>query len=372
MKKILNKVIRPTFVIRSILITTCMAGLFSTLKAQDPHFSQFYSAPIYINPALAGQNGKGSLNLNSRQQWTNLNSTLFSNSLSADHFLPKYNSSIGVILNYHQEDLLNLISFDIGTVYSYSLKINETLNFRAGLQASYFVRDANFSNLIFGDQLDITTGTTNPNSQENLEGIDKKIGNVSFSTGGMLYRKKHRRRNRNIGANQGDWWVGTAFHHINEPNQSIIENGNDDLSLKMAIQTGIVLSSKKGPSDARTTASDYLERSWTFIANWKKQRNFSQLDLGLQYFWEPILLGINYRGMPTKNLEGITNQESLILIVGVDLSLNTTVGFSHDFPISKLSGESGGSSEISLSLAFSLSSKPSRKRVKTERVCAKR
>ena len=358
--------------IRSILITTCIVGLFPSLSAQDPHFSQFYSAPIYINPALAGQNGKGSLNLNSRQQWTNLNSSLFSNSLSVDHFLPKYNSGVGIIVNYHQEDMLKLASYDIGLVYSYSLKINKTLNFRVGLQASYFRRDANFGNLIFGDQLNIATGTTNPKTQENLTGLVKGIGNISFSTGGMFYRKAQKRRNRNIGANQGDWWVGTAIHHINEPNQSIVKNGNDDLSLKLAIQTGIVLSSKKGPSDVRTTASDYLERSWTLIANWKKQREFTQLDLGLQFFWEPILLGINYRGMPTRKLEDIANQESLILILGIDISLNTTIGFSHDFPISKLSGESGGSSEISLSWAFNLSSKPTRKRVKTERVCAKR
>lgn len=372
MKKKLKKIGESTIFIRSILIIICLVSQLSILKAQDPHFSQFYSAPIYINPALAGQNGKGSLNLNSRQQWTNLNSSLFSNSFSADQYLPQYNSGVGVIINYHQEDLLNLISYDLGAVYSYNLKIHETLNFRIGLQASFFKRNPKFSNLIFGDQLDITTGTINPTSLEKLDGLDNGIGNISLSTGGMLYRKKQKRRNKNIGANQGDWWIGTAIHHLNEPNQSLLKNGNDDLSLKIAIQTGIVLSSKKGPSDIRTTASDYLERSWTLIANWKKQREFSQLDLGLQYFWEPLLLGVNYRGIPAKKLEGLVNQESLILIIGIDISLNSTIGFSHDFPISKLSGESGGSSEISLSWAFSLSSKPGRKRVKTERVCAKR
>ena len=41
-------------------------------SAQDPMFSQFYSAPLYLNPAMAGAETNMIVGVNYRTQWTNL------------------------------------------------------------------------------------------------------------------------------------------------------------------------------------------------------------------------------------------------------------------------------------------------------------
>lgn len=353
-----------------------MSGLlflitFNEVKAQDPQFSQFYAAPIYLNPALTGQHGKSSFGTNLRQQWPSLNNTLISFSAYIDHFSPGINSGFGFIVNQHKEDLLGLQSLQMGGAYAYNLKLSDTYNFRVGLQGSYLQKNLMFDNLVFGDQLDITTGITNPTTQEQLA-YANKVGFASWAVGGMLYRKNIKKRGQF--SNQGDWWIGGALHHLNEPDQSISDI-EDKVSPKLSIQSGYVISSKRGASDVRTTASDFMEISWTFIANWKSQGDFHQLDLGLQYYAEPFVLGVNYRGIPTKKLNSITNHESIIMIIGVDVSIDLTIGFSHDFPVSRLSGFTGGSNEISIRWNFNafMSKKALRRRdsMKPTRVCTK-
>ena len=52
----------------TILIITLVIG--SELKAQDIHFSQFYNAPLTVNPALTGRiPGSYRVVINYRNQW---------------------------------------------------------------------------------------------------------------------------------------------------------------------------------------------------------------------------------------------------------------------------------------------------------------
>src|SRR5437016_3907470 len=53
------------------LLTACCCGclLPSSLKAQDPHFTQFYANPLYLNPAFAGAAHCPRMNLSYRNQW---------------------------------------------------------------------------------------------------------------------------------------------------------------------------------------------------------------------------------------------------------------------------------------------------------------
>ena len=84
-------------------ICTLLTGLFALcasmeLKAQDPQFSQFYAAPLYINPAFTGASQFTRFGVNYRSQWPNLDASFETFSFYADHFVEKYNSGIGLIL----------------------------------------------------------------------------------------------------------------------------------------------------------------------------------------------------------------------------------------------------------------------------------
>jgi hypothetical protein len=84
---------------------------------------------------------------------------------------------------------------------------------------------------------------------------------------------------------------------------------------------------------------------------YRRQGDFSQLDVGTYLTLEPMVLGLWYRGLPFKSLNGFVNNESIVLLLGF-MKLGDkdqlNIGYSYDYTISKLGPGSGGSHEFSL------------------------
>src|SRR6201990_792280 len=76
------------------------------VTAQDPQFSQFYAAPLYLNPAFAGSTNQARIGLNYRNQWPAIDANFTTFSAFADFYLEDYNSGVGVIIN---RDYVNLV-----------------------------------------------------------------------------------------------------------------------------------------------------------------------------------------------------------------------------------------------------------------------
>ena len=100
-----------------------------TLSAQDVQYSQFYAAPLYLNPALTGASELTRVGVNYRNQWPGLDHSFNSYSAYIDHYIFDYNSGIGLIFNGNQETLANLSTNEIGLSYSYRLRLSEKFFF---------------------------------------------------------------------------------------------------------------------------------------------------------------------------------------------------------------------------------------------------
>lgn len=57
------------------------------IKAQDIQFSQFYAAPLYLNPAMTGASEMTRIGVNYRNQWPGLDQTFNAYSAYADHYI---------------------------------------------------------------------------------------------------------------------------------------------------------------------------------------------------------------------------------------------------------------------------------------------
>ena len=99
----------------------------------------------------------------------------------------------------------------------------------------------------------------------------------------------------------------------------------------------------------------------TPTVNYKQQGQFKQLDLGMYFTLEPILVGLWYRGLPIDGFSNTKNSEAIITMLGFN-AVNTTFGYSFDYTISDLGIGSGGAHEISITYVFSMADprKPSR------------
>ncbi len=302
----------------------------NTLMAQDPQFSQYYAAPLYLNPGLVGINQKGRMGLNYRSQWPNLEANFETTSAYIDYHFEDYYSSVGLIFNRDKAGRAGLQSTSIGLQYAYQFQLNSKWTFRPGAEIAYYFRDLDFNNLIFGDQLNNTGANGQPTS-ETFSGLSARFFDLSF--GGVLYSPSI--------------WLGLSMHHVLEPNTSI-NGGNDPLARKFSAHGGYRI-----PLNPGSKKTGIGERSITPTFNYKTQGDFDQLDLGAYFTLDPILVGVWYRGIPIKNTNGIQNSESLIFMLGLQAK-RTTFGYSYDYTISDLGIGTGGAHEISIAYSFSL------------------
>lgn len=315
-----------------ILLFAFICLLFSSLGSysQDIQFTQFYSAPLYINPAFAGANVCSRLSTNYRNQWPGIPKAYVTYALSLDHSLPRYNSGVGLLMTNDRAGNGVLRTTSISGLYSYELQLNRKWAIRTGVKATRSARSINYANQIFGDQIarDGAAATI-----ELLPGNKKAYFDVS--AGFILYSYRY--------------WLGFAAHHLNTPDQSFL-GGNSELPINYSFHGGL----KIPVGGLRGVKKGVLKEYITPLLNFRHQNKFNQLDIGCNYTRYPMVFGIWYRGIPlikSYNPDYI-NQDAVAFLLGMTMgSLN--IGYSYDLTISRLSvSSSGGSHEVSLSYQF--------------------
>lgn len=304
-------------------------------KAQDPQFSQFYASPLYLNPALTGSADRARVGVNYRNQWPSLTHSFRTISAYVDHFSKTMESGFGAIVTQHEESFLKYKATEIGALYSYKMRVTNDLVMRVGMQLSYFQKNVNFEDLVFGNQIDIDNGLVIGPSGEQFD-RDLNITFLSASAGGLIYTN--------------NLWIGAAVHHINEPNQSLV-GADSRLARKYSFHAGYKHKLSDGPR-LRTVAYQFQERSVTFAVNYKAQGGFNQLDAGFQFYFQPLVIGGWYRGIPIQTVNKVIKNESIIGLVGLELSQDLAFGYSYDFTVSRLAGSTGGAHEFSLQFSF--------------------
>lgn len=321
----------------SLLISIILAAFFlrpEIAKAQDPQFSQFYAAPLYLNPAFAGNTQMSRAGINYRNQWPSINANFVTYSAYFDHYFDRLKSGVGLIVTRDEEGLVGLRSTSVGAQYAYQLRLSEKLTFRPGAQIGVYNRNLNFAELTFGDQWDPETQSFQNPTGEVATGQSKTFLDLSF--GGVLY--------------SDNFWFGYSVFHLNQPNQSIL--GEESiLPMKHSFHAGYKIPINTGYRKGFSRNGD--ERSITPTAQYKMQGGFQQADLGLYSTLEPMVVGLWYRGIPFNTPNGFSSSESLVLLVGYSYQ-KLAVGYSFDYTLSDLGIRSGGAHEISISYVLSL------------------
>jgi type IX secretion system PorP/SprF family membrane protein len=330
----MHKVIFIKSMRKLLLLTLLILSVTQVVTAQDPQFSQFYAAPLYLNPALAGATGQARAGLNYRNQWPAIDANFTTMSVYFDYFIEDKNSGVGIIINRDQEGLANLRSLNVGLQYSYELNLTDYLGFRPGVQVSLYNRSVNFSRLTFYDQFNPTTGTIDRATAEDLSNGGSKTF-VDLSFGGVFFTRNA--------------WLGGSVWHLTEPNQSLVGDVSK-LPRKISVHGGFRIPLRPGTVGTGVYARK-SERSISPAFQFRHQGKFDQMDLGVYFTFEPLVLGTWYRGVPFKKVGPFVNNESIVLLLGfTKLGAKDAInlGYSFDYTISKLGIGSGGAHEFSL------------------------
>ncbi|MFT5969823.1 MAG: type IX secretion system PorP/SprF family membrane protein [Flavobacteriales bacterium] len=302
---------------RILIVTLAFIALFNEeAQAQDPHFTQFYAAPLYLNPAMAGATGCPKVSLNYRRQFPNLSADFNTMSFSYDQHVDALHGGVGIMVMKDNAGRGTLGITEVSGVYSYQLVLNRQYSLLAGFQGTYRQRSLDWSKLTFPDQIDAQYGFVKPTG-EIMPGQDV-TNQIDFSTGVILF--------------SDDLYVGAALNHITEPDEAFLQTGT--LPMKLTVHAGSVIEISKGKLIGQET-------SISPNILYQKQQDFEQLNFGVAANYKLLSGGFWWR-------QNFNNPDALNLILGMQLDA-IKIGFSYDLTISELGTATGGAQEISLS-----------------------
>lgn len=309
---------------KKILILLLMSLGSFVGQAQDPVFTQFYSNPIYLNPAMAGTHGCPRLNLNYRNQWANISGAFVTNSVSYDQFVNVLQGGIGISIINDMAGKNTLNWTMVNLAYSYHLQVTRKFTVLFGAQATWNQKFLDWSKLSFGDQIDPRRGFIYqtgdlPRNLINEGGNWGTRGFFDVSTGIVGYSE--------------NFYFGFAAKHLNTPNESLIL-GSSELPMRFTGHMGANIDFGKG-SQYQNVTSISPNIIYTY------QDGFMQLNLGTYIQYGAFTAGAWWRP-----------RDAFILSIGIDTG-PFRFGYSYDITISPLTNASGGSHELSLGFNFS-------------------
>jgi type IX secretion system PorP/SprF family membrane protein len=318
------------------ILIFCSAKLF----AQDPQFSQYYAAPLYLNPAFTGTSEDHRFIANYRNQWPNAARGFVTYAFSYDVNLNHYNSGIGFLATVDQAGTAGMRSSQLNFLYSYKWNVSNKWVVSAGLNFGYAFRSIDLNRLIFGDQLQFDSDGNVPTDDQALF----NLGNTQyfdFNSGVLAYNK--------------NFWFGFSASHLNTPNRSLI-NQEAEVPLKTSFHGGVRIPLYGGPFKKEHIS--VLAPSFVY----KKQGRFDQLDIGVHFLYDPIMLGVWYRGIPLQqNVRDNISQDAMVVILGFQFE-KLELGYSYDFTVSELGPISGGAHEVAVKYKLQMATQVKTKR----------
>jgi len=325
-----------------LLVVMLLAAL---VKAQDAQFSQFYAVPTYVSPAFAGTSLQSRFGMAYRNQWPSIPGAFVTYNFSFDHYMSNLNSGIGILATHDRAGSGGLRYTNVAVQYAYEIEVKRKTFIRPALQVGYVTHAVDYSRLVFGDQL------LSGNDGGSLDQYDGEGVSYMDVTAGLLYFTPK-------------YWVGASVHHLNEPNQSLL-NAEAKVPRKLSVHGGY-------RHRIKTALIKEHGQYVVFAFNYRAQDKFDQFDIGAYYELDPFSIGLWYRGLPLfKSFEpGYGNSDAVAVSFGYQVN-DLRIGYSYDLTISKLVSNTGGAHE--LTLVYEIANRRKKKSISKRRVvpCAK-
>ena len=191
---------------KRLIILFAFAISSTFVQGQDPTFTQFFSNPIYLNPALAGSSGCPRFAMNYRNEWPHLTGNYVTYSAAYDTYAKSISGGIGILAMHDKQGQGTISTSMLGAIYSYNLKVNRKFSLMFGARAAWFQKFLDWDKLTFGDMIDPRRGFIYQTGD--VRRGDGRRGFFDASAGFVGFGK--------------NFYFGGAVHHLNQPDESMI------------------------------------------------------------------------------------------------------------------------------------------------------
>lgn len=223
--------------LRILKYTVLYFLICKSVAAQDPHYSQYFSSPLSLNPAFTGYyDGKHRLATNFRNQWVGAGDPFTTASVSFDtramvEKLDKNILGIGAMVTTDRtaSGSFNSNYFALSTAYHQSLDEEGYQHLALGFQGSVGSRILDYNKVSFNSQFasrgfDLTL----PNN-ENF--VTRTANYFDFNFGLMYNYLKDRKR----------FYIGTSYYHVSQPKMTFLGNDPYVLPARFTVHSGASL-----------------------------------------------------------------------------------------------------------------------------------
>jgi type IX secretion system PorP/SprF family membrane protein len=325
------------------LLIVGLLGVMSGTQGQDMNYSQYFSTPLYYNPANTGINTGLRARFLFRDQWPSLPIDFKSYYFSADLGDRGLPGAGGFGLSITSDDpgagLINTFT----AALSVGVRIPITANMAAqvGIKAAVMQRTISWDDLVFADQLDPRWGNIYQTTFIPPDASKRTV--PDFGAGGIL---QFMTPEGNISGN-----VGFAVDHIFRPDVSFLSTGSSPYPRKWVGHADVVFAAGQGGSISGISRGTNDPLKIHLGALYQNQADLNALQVGLNLLKFNIYIGGWYKTTMT----GIVNS-AVSLVAGYrynfydDMSIKFM--YSYDLQISGALQGTGGAHEISLVLEF--------------------
>jgi type IX secretion system PorP/SprF family membrane protein len=308
-----------------IILFLSLLGSRSLVQAQvDPHFSQYYVFPSWLNPALTGAfDGDYKVSGIYRDQWGSLANGFKTFGVNAEAVTGK---KLNIGLNLFQQSTGSGYTYQNGyasfayTGVRFGKESNQVIAF--GLQAGVLARRFDQSKFTTGEQWSVGGGY---NAGAGTGEVLAQKGAMVFDAGaGALYYDMD-------GSKKASPYLGVSGSHLTQP-EGVYINSTDKMPIRLTVHGGVALNLSE--NFVLTPNFLYLNQG---NANEKMLGAFAQYRASEQL---SLLGGINYRF-----------EDAIVPFVGFDYK-NFMVGLSYDANNSALGKTVTNVNSFELSLSY--------------------
>ncbi len=321
------------------LVRMCLTFIAcSVLKTygQDPHFSQFFEAPLVRNPSLAGLFA-GDIRFQAvyRNQWQSVTTPYQTGSLNFEYKQPvgKGNDFVttGFQILYDRAGVTNFTTSNLYPALNYHKSLNDEKSkyLSLGIMGGYVQRRIDRSKITTNNEYDGSGYNPSLGDGETLTKFSYHYWDGSV---GLSF-------NSSIAGSATDYYfIGAAYHHFNRPQNSFYRNPPVELNPKLVFSGGVRLS---------VNEMSFI----TLQSDFSKQGDYSETIGGITYsrkigddYTNPAYI-IHFGGY-------LRWKDAFIPVVQLDY-MPFSVAFSYDVNISELKAASQyqGGFEVSFTYA---------------------
>ena len=202
--------------------------------AQDTRHTQAYSNPLMLNPAIMGANTDLRIILNYRSQWSNIDKGYTSYAFSGicPIYIKEGKEKLDIGLNVNNDKAGAFETMNAALSIGYNLHVSKVHNLSFALQGGFIQKSLDAGNLSFDEQY--IMGSYNAANPKTEIVASQKLGYADVSFGAMWFYDQSKEDGAKINA-----YSGVSGYHLNQPNESYIEQAKAALPMRFVYMGGI-------------------------------------------------------------------------------------------------------------------------------------